>query len=604
MNRDLLSLKQTTPLNSHRTNRMEVASQWLDRLFRSASIRNKIVAGYLVAIVIAGFSTLSARLVEEYANEVVEERAETVEERAETLNKLNLTLLEIHDVHYRLLATLDRPDSLEGKIERLIADRRILQQLLQEAREWSNETESGLDDPSLHRVQQRFSQWLDVAEPTVRDYTQQLFESVSLLEDTASDPDRLESGRQALMRLNESDITVVFGDRLDTLVQITYDYTNAKEEAVHDAYEGVEELESLMLSLGLLVTVVSAVVLALFMGAAIARPLEQTTEIAKRAIAESNFKLQAPVITGDEAGQLTVSLNQLMQHVSTMLSEIQKAQVQLVQTEKMSSLGQLVAGIAHEINNPVNFIHGNIVHTQEYAEDLIELIALYRRAYPQPTTEIEAALDRIDLDYLIADWPKLLKSMQSGTERIDKVVRVLRTFSRLDESEVKPIDLHESLDSTLLVVNSQLKVTSPKFHLEIVKNYGTLPKVECYAGKLNQVFLNLIENAIDALQSDPQNDRPILNISTDCRGGKVYIEIQDNGSGIPPEIQNKIFDPFFTTKPVGRGTGLGLSTCYDIVRQHQGQIEISSHVDRGTEVTVILPVKPVFLSPMSVLNIS
>lgn len=276
------------------------------------------------------------------------------------------------------------------------------------------------------------------------------------------------------------------------------------------------------------------------------------------------------------------------------LAELQRTQAQLVQTEKMSSLGQLVAGVAHEINNPVSFIDGNLSYAWEYAQDLLALVALYQRHYPQPVPEVATLRRRIDLDFLMADFPKLLESMRVGADRIKNIVTSLRTFSRMDEAEIKPVDIHDGLNSTLMILQNRLKANGDRREIAVSLEYGDLPPVECYAGQLNQVFMNLISNAIDALEEQMvkvPDCAPHITIRTAVVGrDRVSIAITDNGSGIPPEKQTRIFEPFYTTKPVGKGTGIGLSISYQIVGdRHHGTLTCQSASGQGTTFTITIP---------------
>ncbi|MDZ8187973.1 MAG: ATP-binding protein [Nostoc sp. ChiSLP02] len=279
------------------------------------------------------------------------------------------------------------------------------------------------------------------------------------------------------------------------------------------------------------------------------------------------------------------------------LKALQNTQLQLVQSEKMSSLGQLVAGIAHEINNPVNFLYGNLLPTQEYIQQLIQLLELYELHYPNPAPEITNQIEEIDLPFLISDLPKLLSSMQVGADRIRQIVLSLRKFSRLDDTEKKPYDIHEGIDSTLMILQHRLKANSERPAIEVIKKYGELPLVKCYAGQLNQVFMNLLANAIDAVEEvgsakDFLTRPPQISIHTETfENDYIRISIADNGVGMTENVRSKIFNSFFTTKPVGKGTGMGLSISQQIVAEkHGGQLHCISLPSQGTEFTIEIPI--------------
>lgn len=278
------------------------------------------------------------------------------------------------------------------------------------------------------------------------------------------------------------------------------------------------------------------------------------------------------------------------QELEHTLTQLQQTQAQLIQAEKMSGLGQLVAGVAHEINNPVSFIFGNLIHAQEYTEELLQLIHLYKDSIPEPPIEIQTYSEDIDLDYLIDDLPNLFKSMHSGAVRIREIVQSLRTFSRLDESETKTIDIHENLDSTLTILASRLRTPKTIGEIQVIRDYGDLPPVKCYAGPLNQVFMNLMANALDAIESKNESGGCLRIKTTRIEGDRVQIQIIDNGTGIKAETRDRIFDPFYTTKPIGKGTGLGLSISYQIiVERHQGQLICDSTPGEGTTFTIEIP---------------
>ena len=329
------------------------------------------------------------------------------------------------------------------------------------------------------------------------------------------------------------------------------------------------------------------------------------------------------------------------QQLEHALQELQQTQAQLVHSERMSSLGQLVAGIAHEINNPVNFIHGNLHHAHHYMQDLLDLLQLYQKQFPRPGAEICLKAEEIDLDFLQHDLPNLLSSIQVGADRIQSIVQSLRVFSRLDEAEVKAVDIHEGIDSTLMILHHRLKAKPDRPEIQVIKNYGNLPKIECYAGQMNQVFMNILSNAIDALDEKafvqsldtqlPDTQSPEIQLpdtqSPDTQSpeiqlpdtqspemqspnhhathsgritistvmmnpDRILIRIADNGPGLTPATQHRLFTPFFTTKPVGKGTGMGLSISYQIVTaNHKGLLRCSSSPGKGAAFIIEIPTR-------------
>ncbi|MDJ1171911.1 response regulator [Roseofilum sp. BLCC_M154] len=340
----------------------------------------------------------------------------------------------------------------------------------------------------------------------------------------------------------------------------------------------------------------------------ITKPFQQDEVLARM-----NIHLQLQNLTrkfkiqNEQLKSLTEDLEQRVEdrtaQLKESLSQLQQAQIQLIQSEKMSSLGELVAGVAHEINNPVGFIAGNISMAMEYTEDIFEHLKLYQKQFTDPGDEIAEHAEDIELDYLMEDLPNMLSSMESGIERIRNISLSLRNFSRSDSNTCTDLDIHEGLESTLMILRHRLKANDQRPEIKINKNYGDLPIVNCYAGPLNQVFMNLLANAIDALDEenekqqrsyDDLKDHPneITLTTKAISGGKVEIKIADNGPGIPEETIPEIFSPFVTTKPVGKGTGLGLSISHSIVvEKHQGFLGCNSELGKGTEFVIQVPVK-------------
>ncbi|MGD1937767.1 MAG: sensor histidine kinase [Cyanophyceae cyanobacterium] len=355
----------------------------------------------------------------------------------------------------------------------------------------------------------------------------------------------------------------------------------------------------------------------------ITKPIQNLVKGTRR-LAKGNFDELVAIETKDELSVLAQSFNQMVirlrenltlletnnqdlekqtQTLTRTLMELRETQEQLIQSEKMSSLGQLVAGIAHEVNNPVNFVHGNLQYLHDYWGSALELISLYEDNFTELPPELQQEIEDIDLPFIQEDMEKILNSMDLGTLRIRDIVLSLRNFSRLDEAIQKCVDIHDGIDSTLMILHHRLKASSDRPEIQLQKNYGDLPLVVCHPGPLNQVFMNLLSNAIDALEEFSRGRSPqdlkrhpnTIEISTkhcpDATPPSVVIEIQDNGPGIKDGAGLKLFDPFFTTKPVGKGTGLGLSISYRIITdQHQGKLDYRSAPGEGTTFVVEIPV--------------
>ena len=286
--------------------------------------------------------------------------------------------------------------------------------------------------------------------------------------------------------------------------------------------------------------------------------------------------------------------------VEQALQQLQLSQVQLVQSEKMAALGKLVAGVAHEINNPLNFIHANLNHMEEYIQIFLNFIELYQKNYPNPVDDIQEQAEDVNLSFIRSDVIKILASMKIGTKRIREIVLSLRNFSRIDEAEFKAVDIHEGIESTLIVLQHRFKVQPKGPEIQLIREYDKLPLVECYSGLLNQVFMNILANAIDSLEeanaklADQQiQDRPnkIIIRTSIIDTESVQIMVIDNGCGIPENIRRYIFDPFFTTKPVGKGTGMGLSISYQIITEkHKGQLKCFSEIGQETKFVIQIPI--------------
>ncbi len=309
----------------------------------------------------------------------------------------------------------------------------------------------------------------------------------------------------------------------------------------------------------------------------------------EKIVREQNIMLEQKV------KERTNDLEETVSKLDNAYSNLKEAQSQLVNKEKMASLGQLTAGIAHEINNPINFISGSITPLTRDIEEIIELFdetdkLAKERFSPEEYTQIEDLKEDLDYEYLKTEIDELLKGMNDGSKRTVSIIRGLKTFSRVDESDTKSVDIHDNIESTLVLINNQIKNS-----IEVIRNYGSLPMVECFAGQINQVFLNLINNAAQAInEAKEESEKGTIWITTSFQeiDQTVQISIKDNGPGIPDEIIDRIFDPFFTTKDVGEGTGLGLSISYNIIEKHGGELKVKTEAGKGTEFVITLPLSP------------
>ena len=546
-------------------------------------IGQKISYGYALAIGIAIFGTAAGQRLGDYFRKQALVQVNIAQQQQQLLQDLQNTVFEARSHAARLPTVLGNTVWLQYEQDRFLWKINEAKILILEIEFFARQ-----NPDKLATEEAEFQAILKKSARVIDYYSQLINLQLKEAEVWNLQPNSLDAAQLQMLRSSSGQEAIVldhFAQSLNELISAVEIYKQQGAEALEEA----EDLRNRIILGSMLISALIAVVLADKTSRAIAQPLETVTNVAQQVARESNFNLQVPVTTQDEIGVLAVSFNQLIQRVSEYTQELKQTQSQLIQTEKMSSLGQMVAGIAHEINNPVNFIGGNIDYANKYIQDLTDLVTLYQEYYPNPPDAILERIEDIELEFLREDLPKTLSSMKMGTDRIHEIVVSMRNFSRSDDGNMKSADIHEGIDSTLVILNHRLKQG-----IQVIKQYGKLPAVECSSAQLNQVFMNVIGNAIDALEEVKKGDKgysPTIWISTEVTADNtVTLKIRDNGPGIAAGCAQQIFDPFFTTKSIGKGTGLGLAISYQIVAKHHGKIEVNSQIGQGTEFVITLPV--------------
>ncbi|MCC5646755.1 HAMP domain-containing histidine kinase [Nostoc sp. CHAB 5824] len=570
---------------------------WFSKITNSLNIGNKIKCGYGIALGVGIIGTTTGLVLGDHYQQQALQKQQNAFKELNLLYRLQTSVLQtrthqqqliplvgnlkLYKEEYTHITNTHAPEIKQVWLE--------LQTYIKTA-DYANE-KHGENIPFL----------LKTYEGITQTYVQQLEELFQQLNLYPITDDKIAIAQRRLLKFTNSELALKFdaiSDELVTVINTSYE----ELQAATTTFKTAAQIRIQIIVASILLSVVIATFLAFLTSRTITHPVEVLTNVAQRVTKESNFDLQVPVITKDEIGILATAFNQVLHRVKYLLEEQQAAafrqqqmqEAQLLQSEKMSSLGRMVAGIAHEINNPVNFIYGNLDPAIQHVDDLLALLQTYRQEVPSPPLAVQDHAIEIDAEFVEEDLPKVLQSMKFGADRVRQIVLSLKNFSRLDEAEAHPVNLHECIESTLLILNNRIKKG-----ITIERCYGDIPNIEGFSSSLYQVFMNIINNALDVLEEQHNTqDKPRITIATELQHkNSVVVRIADNGSGIAPDTQEKIFEMFFTTKPIGVGTGMGLSISHQIVvEKHGGRLICKSEVGSGTEFIISLPIQKQYLA--------
>jgi two-component system NtrC family sensor kinase len=549
---------------------------WLNQL----SIGSKIAMGYILSLGMTLGGAIAGILISNQYENHVQKLTEDIVEELKLVSDVKVNYMYVMMHQHAIVASLQDPNQFQHEYQEIKLYESLFNQSWEAFQESYEEAEVNERDDETELINFLKKEHKDNLLPHIESFNK-LIKNLEIENQTVSELQEIQKNINTQLHGFHDD-SEKFSETLSQLNHVLAKEAEETEKILDKAQFIHNTISFSSISLSILI----ALFLSRYIVKKISIPIQNLTQFTHKITEDSNFNIQLPISSQDEIGSLTQSFNHLIIQVNSLLEEQKKsAETQLIQNEKLSSLGQMVAGIAHEINNPVSCISANIHYLTEYTDHLLDLIHTYQQEMSHPSDPVAEKIEAIELDYIEEDLPKLLQAIQVSAERTKEIATSLKNFSRLDEAKPTMIDIHQCLESSILILKSRLKQG-----IQVEQNYGDIPPIEGYFSSLSQVFINLINNAIDSLLENKQANPTITIITENLDSRRIVIRLLDNGPGISPENQHKIFESFFTTKPVNVGTGLGLAISRQIIEQkHHGSLQCQSQLGERTEFRIILP---------------